>query len=61
MFFKSIVKAFDNSYDTFNYTNFDKIDQGLVRFFRIEYGNDWKTALEHHLYKERLKKTKKAA
>lgn len=61
MFFKSIVKVLNNSFDTYNNTEYDKVDQDLVRFFRTEYGPDWKAALEQHLYKESIKNDKKAA
>ena len=63
MFFKSMFKIFNNSYDTLYNNDFNKIDEGLIRFFRTEYGSDWKNALEHHLYKESIKndKVKKAA
>ena len=61
MFFKSIVKLFNNSYDNFDNINYDKLDQDLVRYFRTEYGSDWKSALSHYLYKENIKNDKKAA
>ena len=38
--------------------NFDNVDANLVRYFRTEYGRDWKGALNEHLYnvsKKRLK------
>ena len=30
--------------------NFDNVDANLVRYFRTEYGRDWKGALNEHLY-----------
>ena len=35
--------------------NFDRVNPHLVRYFRVEYGNQWKEALTHHLYKKRSK------
>ena len=61
MFFKSILKLFKNSQEPLINTNYSNIDQGLVRYFRTEYGQDWRAALEHHLYKESKKNDKKAA
>ena len=58
MFFKSMIKKLTN---TFNDSGFDKIDPSVVKYFRTEYGEDWKVALEHHLYKESVKDDKKAA
>ena len=31
--------------------NFDHVDPNLVRYFRTEYGRNWKSALNEHLYK----------
>ena len=61
MFFKSFVKVFNNSYDNLYHDNFSKVDQGLVKFFKTEYGTNWQAVLEHHLYKEKTNKNKKAA
>ena len=30
--------------------NYDNVDANLVRYFRTEYGRDWKGALNEHLY-----------
>ena len=59
--FKSIIKVLSNTYNSINVSNFDKVDPNIIRYFRTEYGKDWKIALERHLYKESLKNTKKAA
>ena len=61
MFFKSMLTVLNNSQATWMYTNYSNVDQGLVRYFRTEYGPDWRSALEHHLYKENKKNDKKAA
>ena len=46
---QSIVEAlrFPN-FHPYNY--FDNVDPNLVRYFRTEYGRNWKTALSEHLY-----------
>ena len=61
MFFKSLINTLSSTYSALNYNSSDNIDPNIIKFFRNEYGNDWKVALEHHLYKERLKNDKKAA
>ena len=61
MFFNSFVKLFDDNYSFFSNYGFDKVDPNIVKYFRTEYGKDWKNALQHHLYKESIKKDKKAA
>ena len=58
---KNIFKVFDNSSDYFNFNRHDRVDPNIIRYFRIEYGTNWESALAQHLYKERLKKQKKAA
>jgi len=59
--FKSILKNFNRSYYSDDNVAFSKVDPNLVRYFRTEYGRDWKSALEYHLYKKSLKNNKKAA
>lgn len=61
MFFRSIVKMFNNAHDTFKNNELDEVDPNLVKYYRIEYGKDWKVALQHHLYKKSIKNIKKAA
>ncbi|MDC0057305.1 hypothetical protein OAJ74_04020 [Alphaproteobacteria bacterium] len=61
MFFKSLITTLNNNYNDFNDGGFDNVDPNIVKYFRTEYGKDWKVALQHHLYKKSLKKTKKAA
>ena len=55
MFFTSMVKIFNNSINTFYNDNYSKVNPDLIRFFRTEYGSDWKAALEQHRYKENIK------
>jgi len=48
------------SIHNYNY-GYEDIDENLVRYFKIEYGDEWKVALENHLNKEEIKNVKKAA
>ena len=61
MFFESVVKIFNNTYSALNDNNIDKVDPNIVKYFRTEYGKDWKVALEHHLYKKNINSDKKAS
>ena len=56
-----MVKVLSSGYNAFINDGFDKVDPNIVRYFRTEYGKDWKVALEHHLYKENIKNKKQAA
>ena len=38
--------------------NFDTVDPNLVRYFRTEYGRDWKSELEHYIYCQANKQSK---
>ena len=44
-----------------NISNIDKADDNLVRYFQVEYGREWESALEQHLYEKSLNNVKKAA
>lgn len=61
MFFKSMSKILSNTYDSINDGNIDKVDPNIVRYFRIEYGKDWKIALQKYISEKSLKNEKKAA
>ncbi len=61
MFFQSMVKILNNTYSNINFNNTNSVSPELVKYFRTEYGKNWKVAMEHHLYKESLKNDKKAA
>ncbi len=61
MFFKSLIKTLSSTYSAFNDNDFNKVNPNIIKYFKNEYGADWKAALTHHLYKERLKNDKKAA
>ena len=54
-FLSSLYFKFNNS------SNIDKADDNLVRYFQIEYGREWKSALEQYLLEKTLNNTKKAA
>ena len=34
----------------YNVDNFDNVDPNLVRYYRTEYGRNWQSALNEHLY-----------
>ena len=59
--FKQIINAVQSTYSLVHENHFDSVDPNLVRYFRTEYGNQWKEALTHHLYKRGTKNDKKAA
>ena len=61
MFFKSLVKTLSTSYNIFNHSGIDNANPNLIKYFRNEYGPNWKTALEYHIYKKDIKNDKKAA
>ena len=59
----NILNFFSLSYNAihdYNY-GYEDIDENLVRYFKIEYGDEWKVALENNLNKEEIKNVKKAA
>lgn len=61
MFFKSLINTLNTTYRSFNNNRLSNANPNLVKYFRNEYGTNWKVALEHHLYKESIKNDKKAA
>ena len=61
MFFKSLITTLNSCYNAFNDYGYDNVDPNIVKYFRTEFGTNWKTAMEHHLYKESIKNDKKAA
>ena len=44
-----------------NRENINKADDNLVRYFKIEYGREWESALAQHLYQKKINNVKKAA
>ena len=61
MFFKSLINTLNSSHSSLTGGSFSNINPNIVKYFRNEYGPNWKVALEHHIYKERVKNDKKAA
>ena len=61
MFFKSLIKTLNTSYNVFNENTLSQSNPNIIRYFKNEYGPNWKVALEHHLYKKSEKNDKKAA
>tara|TARA_Y100000746_G_C15137733_1_gene299507 strand:+ start:158 stop:340 length:183 start_codon:yes stop_codon:yes gene_type:complete len=59
--FKNILTFINTTYKTVNDYGFDNVDPHLVRYFRTEYGKDWRSALTEHLYKKDRSNDKKAA
>ncbi len=57
----NIINFFEYTYKVINGYGFDNVDPQLVRYFRTEYGNDWKAALAEYLHKKEIKNDKKAA
>ena len=53
---KKMVQLIQNFFDSLRFPsiahgyNLDNVDPNLVRYFRTEYGRNWKTALYEHLY-----------
>ena len=44
-----------------NRSKIHKANDNLVRYFQIEYGREWESALEQHLHEKSLNNVKKAA
>ena len=59
MFFKNLINTLNSSYNALNDNNYDNVNPNIVKYFRNEYGTDWKAALEQHLYNKRVKNDKK--
>ena len=59
--FNKIANSFGMYFESYGEGRFEKVNNDLVRYFRVEYGRDWEVALEQHLYKESKKNVKKAA
>ena len=59
--YKNILNFINSTYKAVNDYGFDNVDPQLVRYFRIEYGKDWRSALTDHLNKKDTSNDKKAA
>ena len=58
---RNIINFLNTKYTNFNDYDFDRTDPQLVRYFRNEYGKEWRSALTEHLYNKKTKNVKKAA
>ncbi len=58
---KNIITLINSTYRAVNDHGFDNVDPHLVRYFRTEYGKEWKSALNDHLYNKNKINDKKAA
>ena len=54
-FLSNLYFKFNNS------SNIDKADDNLIRYFQVEYGREWESALAQHLHEKNLNNVKKAA
>ncbi len=61
MSFKSIFKVISYACNSIHNYGFDEIDPAIIKYFRTEYGKDWKSALEHYIDKKNIENKKKAA
>ena len=59
--YKNILNFINYTYKAVNDYSFDNVDPQLVKYFRTEYGKDWRSALTEHLYKKEINNDKKAA
>ena len=58
---KNILNFMGTTYRAINDYGFDNVDPQIVRYFRTEYGQEWKSALNEHLYQKIKSNDKKAA
>jgi len=56
-----VANSFGINYINSLNTNFEGVNDDLVRYFKNEYGKEWKFALDKHLYDQSIKNDKKAA
>ena len=59
--YKNILTLINSTYKAINDYGFDNVDPQLVKYFRTEYGKDWRSALTEHLYEKDRSNDKKAA
>ncbi len=57
----NIITFINAAYKVANDYSFDDVDPNLVRYFRNEYGKEWRSALTEHLSKKNTSNDKKAA
>lgn len=58
---KNFINIFNSTLESINSNNIDNINPNLIRYFKIEYGKDWKDALNRHLENIDNKNDKSAA
>ena len=56
----NVFNFFNKVYDDLNDKNYNK-DEDLVKYFKSEYGNEWKIEFDKHLLKTEFEINKKAA
>ena len=56
----NVFNFFNKVYEDLSEKNFNK-DEDLVRYFKSEYGKEWKIELDKHLLKTELDTNKKVA
>ena len=56
----NVFNFFNKVYEDLSEKNFNK-DEDLVRYFKSEYGKEWKIELDKHLLKNEFDINKKAA
>jgi hypothetical protein len=56
-----LISFINSTYKAINDYGFDNVDPQLVKYFRTEYGKDWRSALTEHLYEKDRSNDKKAA
>ena len=52
-YFKKISHLISTNF-YFSNNTYDHINPELIRYYKIEYGNDWQAAVERDQYKKRL-------
>jgi len=56
-YFKNISKLISSNF-YFSDNTYDHVNPDLVRYYKTEYGNDWKAAIEYDQYKKGLNNEK---
>ena len=52
-YFTNFSKLFSSNF-YFSDNTYDHVNPDLVRYYKTEYGNDWKAAIEYDQYKKGL-------
>ena len=56
----NVFKFFNEVYEDLSHKNYNN-DDDLIKYFKSEYGNEWKIELDKHLLKTEFEINKKAA